>query len=317
MGSGVHERTSGLPDECGAASGAVRGDRPPHGQMLTARRTAKDWNVLADFDSQKVFNGYELDRPRWRRRRCKRSNSPMIALRRANQRLHDQHRQQQTWHTFFAQDQAVPFAGGFGTLEVLNEHLLSPGAALPWHSHQDEEIVTYVYAGALAHGDSMGRSGVIRAGEFQCRTGRRGTLSGGANALQSEWAHSFRIGFRLAGNGTQPSLEQKRFGAAQRRGGLCIVASPDGRRGSLRLHQDALVYSAMLVSGQHLVHELVPRRSAWLHVVRGRVALADLVLSTGDGVGVSAERGVSLTSQLETELLLVDIGEQLPRTDVY
>src|SRR6185295_16277227 len=104
------------------------------------------------------------------------------------------------------------------------------------------------------------------------------------------------------------------FSAADRRGGLCVVASPDARRGSLRVHEDALLYSALLSPGKHVVHELGEGRRAWLHVVDGKATLGDVVLSTGDGAGITAERAVSLTAREETEILLVDIGAARPRS---
>jgi redox-sensitive bicupin YhaK (pirin superfamily) len=95
---------------------------------------------------------------------------------------------------------------------------------------------------------------------------------------------------------------------AQRRNALCVVASTDGRKGSLRIHQDALVCSSILDSGNHLVHELVQGRRAWLHIIYGEATLNDIVLTQGDGVGVTNEPSVSLTVQENTELLLVDLG---------
>jgi hypothetical protein len=85
------------------------------------------------------------------------------------------------------------------------------------------------------------------------------------------------------------------------------VASFDGRKGSLRLHQDAVIYSAMLDPGQHLVHELAPTRSAWLHIVHGEATLGPIVLTTGDGAAITADRAVSLTACAQTEVLLLDL----------
>ena len=150
----------------------------------------------------------------------------------------------------------------------------------------------------------MGRSGVIQAGEFQRMTAGRGLRHSETNASRTEWAHVFQIWLRPSEAGLEPGHEQKRFSAAERRGGLCVVASPDARRGSLRIHQDALVYSAMLDPGQHVIHELSQGRSAWLHLVQGEVTLGDIVLTTGDGAGVTAEPAVSLTAREETEILL-------------
>jgi redox-sensitive bicupin YhaK (pirin superfamily) len=237
----------------------------------------------------------------------------MITLRRAVERHHERHRKQEVRLSFYPRDRADPLADGFGALEFLNEEHYSPGGGSQSHRHRDAEIVTYVREGALAYEDSEGRSGVICAGEFQCITAGRGIRLSETNASRAEWAHVFQSGLRSSAPGRRPSHEQKRFCAAERRGDLCVVASFDARRGSLLVHQDALVYSAILDPGQHVVHELSQGRRAWLHLVKGEVTLDELVLTTGDGAGLTAERAVSLTAQEETEILLFDLGEPMPR----
>jgi redox-sensitive bicupin YhaK (pirin superfamily) len=226
----------------------------------------------------------------------------MIALRRAKERHHDRRREREVWLTFYPHDRAGPFAAGFGALAVLDEDRLSPGTGVPCRPDHDAEIVTYVRDGALAYDDAAGASGVLRAGELQ------GSRLGETNPSRTDWAHVFQIWLRPAQVGLAPSREQKRFSAAERRGGLCVVASHDARKGSLHFRQDALLYSAMLSPGTHVVHELGQARNAWLHVVAGAITLGDLALSTGDGAGFTAERAVSFTAREETEVLLVDMG---------
>ena len=237
----------------------------------------------------------------------------MITLRRAGERHHDRRREQQVWLTFDAQDRTDPLADGFGALESLDEDRLSPGADLPRRTRRDAEIITYVCRGGLACDGSVGRSGVLQAGEFQRTTPGRDGRHSETNASRTDWAHVFRLWLRPDKGGLEPGREQKRFSTADRRGGLCVVASPDARRGSLRLHQDALLYSALLGPGKHVVHELQEGRSAWLHLVEGEVTLGDVILSSGDGAGLTAERTVSLTAREETEILLVDLGPEHPR----
>ena len=235
----------------------------------------------------------------------------MITLRRGAERHHDRDSKQESWLTFDPQNRADPLADGFGSLEILDEGRLSPGAVLPPHPNGDAEIITYVREGALAFEDSMDRSGVIQAGEFQRTTIGRGVRHRETNASRTDRAHVFQIRLGSSESELEPSHEQRRFSAAERRGGLCIVASPDARRGSLRIHQDALMYSALLEPGQHVVHQLPPGRSAWLHLVDGEVLLDDTVLTTGDGAGIQAERAASLTAREETEILLFDVGVKL------
>jgi redox-sensitive bicupin YhaK (pirin superfamily) len=139
------------------------------------------------------------------------------------------------------------------------------------------------------------------------------TIGGGIhheemNALRTDFAHIFRISLRPTEVGLDSAHEQKRFAVGQRRNLLCVIASPDGRKKSLRILEDALIYSSILEPGHHIVHELSPGRSAWLHVINGEVTLQNTILTEGDGVGVTIEPSVSLTAQENTEILLVDLG---------
>jgi quercetin 2,3-dioxygenase len=233
----------------------------------------------------------------------------MITLRRDKDRYHVRHRRHDVWQTFHPDGRTGARADCFGTLERFTEDRLSPGAGAPRHRHREAEIVTYVFEGALAHEDSAGSSGVLSAGEFQSLSAGRGLRHSETNASRFEPALVFQIELRPSQAELEPSREQKRFSVAERHGRLCVIASPDGRRGSLRIHQDALVYSALLQAGQHVVHELSQGRGAWLHVVRGEVTMGDSVLGTGDGAGVTIERSVSLTAWGEAEILLLDLGE--------
>jgi quercetin 2,3-dioxygenase len=222
-------------------------------------------------------------------------------------------REHQTWCTLFPPLLGDPLAEDFESLEMLNEDRLPPTASIARHPHHDAEIVTYVREGALAYEDSAGRSGVMYAGEFQRMSAGRGIRHVETNKSRTDWTHVFQLWLRPSEGGHEPSHEQKRFCVAQRRGRLCVVASPDARRGSLRVHQDVLMYAAMLGAGQHVVHELLQGRHAWLHVVQGEVTLNEAVLATGDSARVTAERAVSVRAREETEILLFDLGER-PRS---
>ncbi|MBK8482193.1 MAG: pirin family protein [Proteobacteria bacterium] len=235
----------------------------------------------------------------------------MITLRRGDERSFERRGKQELWRTFAAEDAADPLGHGFGALECLNELRLQPGADTPRRPPvaHESELVTYVREGVLAYEDSLGRSGVIRAGEFQRLTAGRGLRHSQANASRSDSAQVLQLWLRPGSAGRACGQEQKRFSAAERRGELCIVASPDARRGSLRLEQDAVLCSSLLNPGQHLAHALAPGRSAWLHVVVGEVTLGNAVLSTGDGAGLTAERAVSLTAREASEILLLDLDD--------
>jgi len=196
-------------------------------------------------------------------------------------------------------------------LEILNEDRLPPAASIARHPHHAAEVLTYVREGTLSFEDSTGRSGVIQAGEFQCMSAGHGVRHIETNKSTTDWTHVFQLWLRPSEGVLEPSHEQKRFSVAQRRGRLCVVASPDGRADSLRVRRNLLMFASILRAGQHVVHELAPGRHAWLHVVQGELALGNVVLVTGDGAGVTAERAVSVTAVEETEFLLFDLGEPL------
>lgn len=232
----------------------------------------------------------------------------MLRLVRALERHRDRGLKREVNHTFLPPDRADPLVDDFGVLYALDEVRLPPGTSIPRHPRRDAELLTYVHQGALAYEDAQGRSGVLQAGEFQRLTSGRQARHRETNASRVDWAHVFQMAVTPREADLPAGHEEQRFSVGQRRGELCVVASSDGRRGSLQLHQDTLIYSALLATGQHLVHDLGGKRAAWMHVVEGEVTLGDLILMSGDGAGIAGERAVSLTANRETELLLLDVA---------
>ena len=237
----------------------------------------------------------------------------MITLRRDTDRHHVQRGKRDVWLTFYPQDQPDPLSDGFGALTQIHEIRLEPGGIVAARSRGEAEIIKHVREGALAQEDSTGNSGVLQAGEFQHLSTGRGIRHKETNASGTHGAHVFEIVLRPSVVGLDRAHAQRRFTTAQRRNVLCVVASPDGRKGSLRVHQDAVIYSALLDPGHHLVREIASGRCAWLHLVRGEATFDDIVLSTGDGVGVTEGRALSVTAGEETEILLIGLGVGRPR----
>src|SRR5262249_27495835 len=154
----------------------------------------------------------------------------------------------------------------------------------------DMEIVTYVLEGALEHRDSMGNGEVLKPGEFQRMSAGTGIMHSEFNPSKRDLVHFYQIWLLPQRRGLESSYVQKRFPEAERQNRLRLVAAPDGREGSLTVHQDARIYLASLVDGKSATHALDDGRYAWLQVLRGDVSLNGANLGTSDGVAVSDER---------------------------
>jgi redox-sensitive bicupin YhaK (pirin superfamily) len=232
----------------------------------------------------------------------------MLEIRRANERGHAQHGWLESFHTFSFADYQDPRHMGFRQLRVINEDRVQPGRGFGTHSHRDMEIVTYVLAGALEHADSLGTGSVIRPGDVQRMSAGTGITHSEFNASKVELVHFLQIWILPERQGLAPSYEQRRFSDAERAGRLRLVASRDGRDGSVRVHQDAAIYAALLAPGEKIVHELVPSRHAWVQVLGGAVELCGSRLAAGDGAAVSGEPRLALGAQSASHVLVFDLA---------
>jgi redox-sensitive bicupin YhaK (pirin superfamily) len=231
----------------------------------------------------------------------------MIRVRTSEQRRHVRNSGRDTWMTFDPGNPEDPLRSGFPPLESFNEEGFAPGASILLHPQKDLEILTYVWKGSLSQEDHAGSTSVLEAGECGRSPAPRGASQRVFNGSLTEKAHAFQCGIASDPNGSRPRAEKKRFPLADRKGILRLIASPDGRNESLRLRQDLRVFSSLLDTGHHLIHELAPGRNAWLHVVSGRILLVDQPLRAGDGASLVEEAAVSLTAKEPSEILLFDL----------
>lgn len=232
----------------------------------------------------------------------------MIRIRKATERGHADHGWLDTRHTFSFADYYDPQQMGFRALRVINEDRVQPGMGFPTHPHRDMEIISYVLEGSLEHRDSMGNGSVIRPGEVQRMSAGTGITHSEFNHSRNEVVHFLQIWILPSTHGVTPGYEQKEFPGDGKRGVLRLVASPDGRNGSVTIHQDAYLYAALLESGEEVVYPLPAGRHAWLQVARGRVQVNDMVLEQGDGAAVSTETRVTVSGLEPSEILLFDLA---------
>jgi quercetin 2,3-dioxygenase len=233
----------------------------------------------------------------------------VISVRKSSERGHFNFGWLDTYHTFSFGEYYDPRHMGFRALRVINEDFVSPGAGFPTHGHRDMEIVTYVLEGGLAHRDSMGNGSTIRPGDVQRMSAGTGVRHSEFNDSETERVHLLQVWILPAETGTEPGYEEKKFGDDEKRNRLRVVASPDGREGSVRVHQDAEIYAALLEDGREVSHELRPGRHAWLQVARGAVELNGREkLEQGDGAAASGEARLTVTGRGPAEVLLFDLN---------
>ena len=231
----------------------------------------------------------------------------MISLRKAAERGHANHGWLDTYHSFSFADYYDPGHMGFASLRVINEDRVAPGGGFPTHGHRDMEIITYVLEGALQHKDSMGNGSVIRPGDVQRMSAGTGITHSEANASASEFVHLLQIWIIPDKTGVVPSYEQKYFALGEKQHQLRLIASPDGRDGSVRIEHDGFVYASLLDGGDELTHVLAPGRSAYVQVARGALSVNGKKVTAGDGVMLEDEHEVRLSDAQQAEVLLFDL----------
>jgi quercetin 2,3-dioxygenase len=220
----------------------------------------------------------------------------MLTLRKSSDRGHADHGWLKSLHSFSFADYHDPLHMGVGNLRVINEDRIAPGTGFGTHGHRDMEIVSYVLSGALAHKDSMGngtpgaaQAGVIEPGDVQRMSAGTGVLHSEFNRSPSGPTHFLQIWIIPSRRGIEPGYEQKHFGTAAKRGRLALVASPDGREGSVTIHADASIRAGLFTGAERAELALDPSRIAYVHLARGSLRVNDRQLHAGDALRLDHE----------------------------
>lgn len=232
----------------------------------------------------------------------------MISIRRSDERGASKFEWLDSRHTFSFGDYYDARHMGFGPLRVINEDRVRPGAGFGTHGHRDMEIISYVLEGALEHKDSIGTGSVIRPGDVQRMSAGTGIRHSEFNHSKKDPVHFLQIWLLPERDGLPPSYEQKTFGDDDKRGRLRLVASHEGREGSVTIHQDAEILATLLNKGETVSQPLTNRRKAWVQVVRGTVALNGEELRAGDGAQVKDVATLDVSARSDgSEILLFDL----------
>jgi redox-sensitive bicupin YhaK (pirin superfamily) len=231
----------------------------------------------------------------------------MLTIRQSRERGHFDHGWLNTYHTFSFDQYYDPRYMGFRTLRVINEDFVAAGRGFPTHGHRDMEIITYILEGALKHEDSMGNGSVIRPGEVQRMTAGTGVRHSEKNASETGRVHLLQIWILPHTVDLQPGYEQKAFTEDERRGQLRLIASENGRDGSVEVHQDVSLFASILDAGQEVERTMDQKRYAWIQVARGSINVNGESAGQGDGVIIAGESNIKIKGNEASEILLFDL----------
>lgn len=228
----------------------------------------------------------------------------MIEVRPAAERGHADHGWLVSDHSFSFAGYHDPAHMGFGPLRVINEDRVAAGRGFGTHGHRDMEIISYVLSGALGHEDSLGNGSAIRPGDVQRMSAGTGVQHSEFNDQKDGPTHFLQIWIEPDRRGIAPSYEEKNFPVEQKRGRLRLIASPDGREGSMLIHQQAMVYAGLFDAGESAGVAIDEGRRVYVHVARGSATVNDYPLTAGDALKLTGERELVVGEGEDAELLV-------------
>ena len=231
----------------------------------------------------------------------------MLQIRHSEERGAANHGWLNSHHSFSFGSYHDPKHMGFGPLLVINEDRVTPGQGFGTHGHRDMEIISYVLDGALEHKDSMGTGSVLHYGDVQRMSAGSGVRHSEFNHSQTDGLHFLQIWIQPNVTGIAPSYEEKYFAPETKQGKLRLVASSDGRQGSVLIHQNASIYASIMQEGDALEHALDEGRTAYVHLIRGSLVVNGTPLKAGDALKLTQEAKVTLANAEDAEVLLFDL----------
>ena len=231
----------------------------------------------------------------------------MIQINKGTERGHANHGWLESWHSFSFADYYDPDKMGVASLRVINDDYIAAKGGFPTHPHRDMEIITYVLSGALAHRDSMGNGSIIQAGDVQKMSAGTGIRHSEFNPSEDTSVHLLQIWIQPRDRGITPSYAQKSYRREDKKGRLCLIASPEADNDTILLHQDVRMYASILSAEDTISYPLQTNRIVYLHVATGEVTANQKTLTAGDALIVQDEALLTLTTSSEAEVLLFDM----------
>jgi len=231
----------------------------------------------------------------------------MIELRKSEDRGHANHGWLDSYHSFSFAEYYDAEHMNFGPLRVINEDYIEAGSGFGTHGHRDMEIITYVLDGELAHKDSMGNGSVIRPGDVQRMSAGKGIMHSEFNHAEGKQTHLLQIWIEPSVKGIEPSYEEKHFSAEEKRGKLCLIASPEGQGASVIIHQNAKVYVGHFDGAEQETFQISQDRRIYVHLAQGELSINGVRLKAGDALKLVQESALEMTEGVQAEVLVFDL----------
>jgi len=232
----------------------------------------------------------------------------MLFLRKSADRGYADHGWLKSFHSFSFAGYHDPQFMGWGNLRVINEDRIAAGMGFGKHSHRNMEIISYVLSGELAHEDSMGNIEGIPPGDIQRMSAGSGVTHSEFNHAKDQTTHFLQIWIEPNILEIEPSYEQKTIPLSDKQGKLCLVASPDGAEGSVKIFADAKIYAGLFDGLQTAQLQLDPKRKAYVHLIQGSLDINSQTLEGGDALLIEAESQLAISNGKSAEVLVFDLS---------
>ena len=232
----------------------------------------------------------------------------MQLLRTSQERGYADHGWLKSFHSFSFAGYQDPRFMGWGNLKVINEDRVAPGMGFGKHGHRNMEIISYVLSGELAHQDSMGNVKSIPPGDVQRMSAGTGVMHSEFNHAKDQTTHLLQIWIEPNVLEIEPSYEQKTIPLTDKQGKLCLVASPNGKAGSVSISADAKVYAGLFDGSQSAQMQLDPNRKAYVHLIKGSLTVNGQKLVGGDALLIENESALEVQDGVDAEVLFFDLS---------
>jgi len=196
----------------------------------------------------------------------------------------------------------------FGLLRVLNDDFIGGGGSFPTHPHDNMEIVTIPFTGALKHKDSTGGEGIIKSGDIQIMSAGTGVQHSEANESATDPVTLFQVWVFPKERNIKPRYDQKTFDVRERTNKWQTVVSPVEADNALWINQDARFSLTDLKSGKEISYSNgFANNGVFLVVINGSVTVDGQQLNKRDALGISETESFTVTASEDAELLAIEI----------